>query len=897
MGNNRLTGLAGMLVSVLVASFAQGQETSVYELLAEYERPGGQPLGPLVHHGNGLFYGTTVSGGTWDRGTVFQISADGSRTTLHSFSLADGAAPVAGLVEAADGSLFGTTSEGGAGGYGTVFRISPAGAFSMLVDFTGVGGSAPGSVPGGLVLHPNGFLYGTTAAGGAGGSGTVFRLSPSGTLTTLVAFTGNAGARPGTDPQGPLTVRNGDLFGATRTGGAGGSGTLFRISTGGAYTLLREFAGSDGSRPAGGLLLQPDGLLSGTTEYGGNNGVGVAFRVDPASPGSFSVLHQFSDVTGSQPVGTLASGGAGTLYGAVSVGGADGLGGIFKLAQNGTYQLLFSFSGLDGPFPGASPQCGLVEAGTADFLGAASAGGPGQRGMIFRIDANDAYQAVGDLSPAEGWAPSGGPVRAGDGSVVFPMAQGGANGVGLIASIASDGSVHALQSLSAGSGGWPNGSLAALAAGWLGVTQRGGAVDRGTVVLIGPSDPPQALASFNSSSGEELRGPLTADQSGFFYGVAESLGFGGHGAVFRVALDGVVERLFTFTGTSGARPGSRPKAPLAAGPDGSLYGVTEAGGIADQGVLFKIATDGSYSVVAEFDTTGPRRPRGGLTVAGNGLIYGTTSLGGPADAGTVFELASENGTWTVRAAFTGLSGEVPGTNPIGPLALGASGRLYGMTVEGPGGAGTAFALSPGGALRSLVSFSGISGPYPGVTRSVPEAQIEWVGGLCEGPDGLIYGVTPAGGALGGGVVFRIGTALTFASWKLSMLGDSAAPDLGDPDHDGLSNLLEYALQRSPTVPDSNLLVPETRRESDGTWMSLSLTRDPARSDITVAVESAPSPAGPWNTVATSIAGGAFSGPGRVDETPASSGVWMTIIRDIIPSAPGAPRFMRVRASY
>lgn len=868
----------------------------MFEHLADFERPGRQPLGGLVLHANGRLYGTTVAGGTWDRGTVYQVTPAGIRTTVHAFAPDEGSAPVAGLVPDPEGTLYGTTAEGGAHGFGTVFSITPTGVYTTLVHFTGTDGGAPGSVPGGLVRHPGGSFYGTTGGGGTHGWGTVYRLTADGILTFLVAFSGSDGTLPGGEPHGAMVVDGDNLFGVTRSGGSSGMGTLFRVTPGGQAEVLREFAGTDGRSPLGGLVPHPDGFLYGTTEFGGDGGVGVAFRINPDTPSQYSVLHHFADPTGSQPVGSLVVEAAGSLLGATSSGGVDGWGGLFRLEVSGVYESLASFSGGAGATPGASPRSGLVIGPEANFYGAASAGGAGQRGVIYRIDAAGQYAKVAGFSPDRGWAPSGAPVLGGDQGLLFPMAMGGSSGLGLIAAVRSDGTVDTVQELSPASGGRLADSFTASTDGWLGVAGEGGTFDRGAIVLHDSENTSRALAHLTSSIGEGVRGPLVEGESGVFYGVAERSGLIGEGAVFRVDLAGKLERLFRFTGTSGAFAGSRPQAPLARSADGSLFGVTEGGGLADQGVIYRIAPDGGFSIVAQFEASGPRRPRGGLTATASGRVFGTTSQGGSADAGTVFELDPANGSWVVVAAFTSTDGALPGAVPIGPLTLGPSGRLYGMTADGPGGWGTAFAVDPTAGTESLVVFTGTDGVALGITTARPEAQVEWFGGLQEAVDGTIHGVTPGGGVGGGGTIFRLRSNLTLESWKQAFLGDSAAPDLGDPDGDDLSNLMEYALQLSPIVANPNPVSPKTRTVGGQVRLGLALTRDPVRTDVTMVIESAASPFGPWTQTAESRSGAPFAGPGLVQEVADTSGLWSAVIYDSVPTTNVSPRFVRFRVS-
>jgi uncharacterized repeat protein (TIGR03803 family) len=231
---------------------------------------GQNPDAGLVQATNGNFYGTTRNGGFGTGcsasgcGTVFEfaVTAGGALITLDTFDRRDGAFPSAGLVQAADGNLYGTTPWGGSGcsliysGCGTVFKINPAGALTTLHSFDHTDGYQPYA---GLVQATNGNFYGTTQYGGAntcfgGGCGTVFEITPGGTLTTLYSFCAQTNCTDGVNPYaGLVQATDGNLYG-TNGGGANGDGTIFKITAAGALTTLHSFDGTDGSHPIAGLV-------------------------------------------------------------------------------------------------------------------------------------------------------------------------------------------------------------------------------------------------------------------------------------------------------------------------------------------------------------------------------------------------------------------------------------------------------------------------------------------------------------------------------------------------------------------------------------------------------------------------------------------------------------------
>jgi uncharacterized repeat protein (TIGR03803 family) len=260
------------------------------------------PDGGLVQAGNGDVYGTTSAGGAstygfvTGPGTVFSIAPSGTLTTIYSFCLQsgcpDGAVPYAGLVQATNGELYGTTGNGGTLGFcppqtsylqgcGTVFKMTPSGTLTTLHNFCSLSGCADGSLPtAALVQAANGGLYGTTSSGGAGNSGTVFSITPSGALTTLYSFCSQSGCPDGAGPYtGLVQATDGNFYGTTEGGGANGLGTVFKITPAGALTTLVSFDGANGSTPEAGLVQATNGNLYGTTETGGANGDGTVFSL------------------------------------------------------------------------------------------------------------------------------------------------------------------------------------------------------------------------------------------------------------------------------------------------------------------------------------------------------------------------------------------------------------------------------------------------------------------------------------------------------------------------------------------------------------------------------------------------------------------------------------------
>jgi uncharacterized repeat protein (TIGR03803 family) len=275
-------------------------------------------------------------------GTVFEITQDGALTILHNFASTDGSFPAAGLIEGIDGSFYGTTVSGGANGMGTVFKITPAGTLTTLHSFAGIDGSSPVSE---LVQAIDGDFYGTTFSGGGGsncegGCGTVFKITPKGKLTTLHSFCVQSGCADGENPMAALSQDvEGNFYSTTYYGGANttcqsGCGTVFTITPAGTLTTLYSFCSvsscADGIWPRAGIVVATDKQFYGTTSLGGAiYGDGTIFSID--SGGTLTTLHTFDYFTdGAEPGGLLQSTN-GVFYGTTYAGGPRSQGTIYSL--------------------------------------------------------------------------------------------------------------------------------------------------------------------------------------------------------------------------------------------------------------------------------------------------------------------------------------------------------------------------------------------------------------------------------------------------------------------------------------------------------------------------------------------------------------------------------------
>ncbi len=316
----------------------------------------------------------------------------------------------------------------------TISAFASAQTLTTLANFNGTNGSGSYSA---LAQGFDGNFYGTTERGGTSNGGTVFNVTPSGTLTTIYEFCSEANCSDGEYPRGGLAVgSDGNFYGTTQAGGAKRVGSAFKVTPLGNLTTLhsfclREYCG-EGDSPIAGLLLGRDGNFYGTTAYDGTGAYceygtcGTLFKITASGTltGVYKFCSQLHCSDGGSPEATLLQDGDGSLYGTTAQGGANGLGTVFKIAHDGTLATLHSFDGLDGVFPSA----GVVPGPGGSLYGTMGTGGTSDFclegcGTAYRITRQGVF-ATENFAGTNGVSPSG-LIRATDGNFYGTTYYGG----------------------------------------------------------------------------------------------------------------------------------------------------------------------------------------------------------------------------------------------------------------------------------------------------------------------------------------------------------------------------------------------------------------------------------------------------------------------------------------
>ncbi len=659
------------------------------------------PRSPVIEGSDGLLYGTTTMGGSAAHGAVFRMKKDGTEfAVLKGFEGSDGSSPLAALMEGSDGSLYGTTAYGGWGDAGTVFKLNKDGTgYQVIKHFTpfyGVptrGETQDGAVPlAALIEGTDGSLYGTTSEKGEGGRGTVFKLNEDGSgYQILVHF----------------KYRNGSSV------------------------------PNDGERPAAPLLEGSDGALYGTTQSGGVGGRGTIFKLNKDGTGYRTLKSLSSDgAEGSGPCEALLEGSDGALFGGAWSRSSSVM---FRLNKDGTGYTVLKRWSPEEPRPAWGP---LLKANDGGFFGATLRGTNGmqQWGALFWVNSDGSGFKVLTSVSLEGYP---GQVEYGvwlaqgiDGELYGTTSYGGNADRGTVLSVNQDGSgfrVLRELSLNTADGRGPYAGVIEGRDGALyGTTRHGGSANSGTVYGIDKNGSNYRLLwSFqNGRDGSNPTAPLLEASDGLLYGTAKNGGFGDNGTLFRINKHGTAfEVVKLFLGVGGE--GAHPTAAAIEGRDGALYGTTQDGGSGQNGTVYKVNKDGTgFQTLVSFPPLKnlvATPPKPGVIEASDGALYGTFSFAPiwQGDSGVVFKV-NKDGTGYQKLATLAIPTDW-GFGVAHGLLEGSDGQLYGTVDPGGWQVGAMFRLNKDGTGYTALPLESKS------TGVVPTAA------LVEGLDGALYG--------------------------------------------------------------------------------------------------------------------------------------------------------------
>jgi uncharacterized repeat protein (TIGR03803 family) len=369
---------------------------------------GARPFGQTIMQAtNGRFYGvTTYSGGASGingMGSVYELTPSGKLSNFYSFcslaNCADGANPVGTPILGSDGNLYGATAFGGSdasgsNGAGTVYKLTLEGKLTTLYAFCPTLPCSDGVNPVGIIQGSEGNLYGATSSGGTGGEGTIFEITSTGEFKSLYSFCLLADCVDGRAPQfAPIQGNDGNLYGTTVAGGSENGGVIYELTASGAYTVLHNFCylqrGNcpEGSEPTT-VVQDASGNFFGTTYEGGSHagnayGFGTAFEITPAN--EFRVLQSFNIVNNNPSWGVLLAN-DGNLYGSTQASVVTGInnGTLFEITPENVFTELYAFG---DAYPGSYVNTPLFQATDGNFYGTTTYGGTPRYnyGTVFQV--------------------------------------------------------------------------------------------------------------------------------------------------------------------------------------------------------------------------------------------------------------------------------------------------------------------------------------------------------------------------------------------------------------------------------------------------------------------------------------------------------------------------------
>ncbi len=603
--------------------------------------------------------------------------------------------------------------------FGRLYAVNADGSdFERIHTFDGPTGLLPYSD---LTLGSDGFVYGTASEGGAG-HGVVFKIAQDGTgFTVLHAFDGVLGSQP---RAGVIEGSDGFLYGTTWKTSTSNNGVVYRVAKNGTgFNVLHAFNGTDGGKVYAGVIEGNDGFLYGNTETGGSNGGGVLFRIAKDGTG-FSVLHNFGTYTVISPWGSPIEGSDGELYGAATAGGPDNAGVVFRISKNGTgYTVLHPFT---GGADGKKPIAGLIEGSDGKLYGAAEQGGSTENfGVVYRLERDGSgFTVLHTFAESDGGLPRGRLTEGQDGLLYGTTTFFGKFGAGGVYRIAKDGTGYTIV--------YNHNDEDALNC------------QGGVLYIPSPNCPacPKPVAECQDITVTlDLSGEATIQAADVDNGSTAACGLQAMSVspdMFDCNSLGVQPVTLTVTDVFGRTGECTANVTVLEG--GPQFFGTGLG--PEVGSIFAFSPDGSQFEQLHRFRASLLGPYAGVVQHSDGYLYGTTYGDDSQGNGGVYRIQPDGSNYEILHRFSGSDG----TGPYAGLTIRSDGYLYGTTVSGDNGS-VVFRIQPDGTNFSVVSnFSYSDYLTKGTTLYA---------GVTDGGDGYLYGAAYEGGAGSGGTIYRL----------------------------------------------------------------------------------------------------------------------------------------------
>jgi uncharacterized repeat protein (TIGR03803 family) len=617
-----------------------------------------------------------------------------------------------------NGKLYCMTNQGGTYNNGILFEYDViTNTIIVKHNFDGINGSMP---QGNLIQTSNGKLYGMTNLGGVNNNGVIFEYDiNTGAYIKKIDFIAATGSNPGTEL---IEATNGKLYGMTTNGGINNYGVIFEYDiTTNTYLKKFDFNGSSNGGNPFGAMSEVSGKLYGMTQYSGTSSSGVIFEYDYITNSYSKKIN-----LGGSPYGSFVKAANGSLYGLTYESGTYTAGFLFE--YNPATSNFNKKKDFDGFTDGGHPRGTLMQSSNGKLYGLTAYGGDNHEGagVIFEYDiANDIYlKKINFYQSINGGRPWGSMIRASNNKLYGITYFGGNDENGVLFEIDPYTKVYTKKidfNLTM-HGGSPMSSLIQASNGMLyGIATQSGYPNYYAILYEYDytTGNYNIKHTFNNSFNGVLSGTSSLFQAsnGKLYGVTNLGGINNNGVLYEFdPVTNNYSKLYDFAWLAG---GADPEGSVIE-ENGILYGVTSSGN--NSLFSYNLNTQ-TLSFIHTFTNSDGRYPIGPPVKAINNKLYGLTYAGGANNMGTLYEYDMSLNLFTKKIDF---NGALNGSNPQGTLMSASNGKLYGATsYGGNSNFGTTFEYDPTtNTLIKKISFDGQNGNFPTYSKLVEVPIIE-----------------------------------------------------------------------------------------------------------------------------------------------------------------------------